>query len=64
MARTKASQIGKSEVGDCAECGGFVNFTLTREDYALAEETNRWQRPLCVYRDCPHCGHEDASILI
>jgi hypothetical protein len=64
MARTKTSQVGQAEIGDCAECGAVVSFTLTHKDYELYEETNRWQRPLCVWRDCPECGHEDASVLI
>jgi len=64
MARTQTSQIGKTELGDCAECGAAVAFELTAEDYELYDETNRWQHPLCVYRDCPECGRKDASILI
>lgn len=64
MARTIESQIGAGEVGDCAECGAVVSFELTQEDMELAEELDRWKHPRSVYRDCPACGHDDASILV
>jgi len=64
MARTIASQIGHSECGDCAVCGEVVGLKLTQEDMQIADDFDSWMHPRSVYRDCPHCGTTDASILI
>lgn len=58
--------IGRTVVGDCAECGAFQGGTLTDEDVNLAEdeEIAEWGEPGCVYRFCDECYTPQASILL
>lgn len=58
--------IGRTVIGDCAECGADQGATLTAEDLALAEDEviAEWGEPGCVYRFCDECYTPQATILL